>query len=324
MNSLSKHYMVPFNDLIRDHIKKTSLFLEALANPPNSRSFFIPKADLDVNDEPSHATPGQIRLLAESLSSYAKEISQVLTDDARARFLVFHSTTLKKAHEEADFDWEELQKPKEIVLDNTEFDGVSREAFILVREALQLCEDELKELRHKLEEERILRKSMQHIIVNLADSMHFHIDEAVKRHVETIRHTEGVDKEFCNFLNTNQNFKRHTTPNRFSPNHTLRSASPNVPQRTLPIVPNRQSPNGPQRKRLSLPSTDTVPLPNPVGRTDRSKMVINTKVNSIPELRVVDAPKSSQRPVRPARTPQSQKMTKLNPITCRPLPTPPT
>lgn len=206
--------MVPFNGLIETHIVKMSSFLDALSNPPDDRSYFIPKADNIKKEDPIVVTDKEIYCITENLAKKSMEIVNSLSGDSKTIFLTFHDTVLKKVHEESGTEWKVIEKPKEeLKIESKELEGLSKEAYILTREALQQCEAELKELRNKLEEERILRQSMQHIIVNMADTMHTQIDERVKIHVDKVMDSDSVDLEFCNLLHRRTTFyKQEATP----------------------------------------------------------------------------------------------------------------
>jgi hypothetical protein len=80
---------------------------------------------------------------------------------------------------------------------------ISKEAFLILWETLRQCEDELRETRVRLAEERGLRASMQAVISNIADDMHSAITEQVAQNIQKITYAAtvaGFDQKFCNEL----------------------------------------------------------------------------------------------------------------------------
>lgn len=77
--------------------------------------------------------------------------------------------------------------------DDTDFE-FSRESFLFLREAFKQCEAELKETKIRLEEETMLRRSMQAVVLELADSIHAQIDQRVAIKMGLIEEKSKGDK----------------------------------------------------------------------------------------------------------------------------------
>ena len=100
---------------------------------------------------------------------------------------------------EPDFAWtaarEDGVEPSEV-----EFEEINREAFLLMREAFQQCEAELREAKLLLEEERELRTSMQEILNRITETMQDKINDRVSFKMDLIAQRAeecGVDMAFC-------------------------------------------------------------------------------------------------------------------------------
>lgn len=213
--------MIPFNNLISKHIKKTSDFLEKLANPPENGSYFIPKADqVNSSNDEIESTTVEIRKVVSKLIENAPKIKDALDPEVADAFISFYNGPLQQIDKIESIGWKTLEErkqrnPIEVNDQNLEFGNISRDAFLLAREALCQCEEELSELRSKLEEERLLRFSMQHIIQNMAESIHFRFDENVQHHVQLItsrRESSDIGDDFCELLfrKSTRNLPRYT------------------------------------------------------------------------------------------------------------------
>ena len=264
------------NDLVKKHIPLTAEFLAEIANPPEDGSYYLPKADTKKPDGEVHSIqPDQLHLIVSKIAEIPnKMIAYLPNEESVQQFRNFHNKILRDVHEVDPIGWVPFEIPKEepVPEADVDFDGMSRSAFLLMREALAQCEDELKEMRHKLEEERILRQSMQHIIINIADTIHFQIDERVRMHVENITKRAAdptVGEGFCELLarRSTVQLERPPLPLSAVPDIPIRQNARSganqeshqsfAPIKPLPAAPNR----APRPNSLGAPIQETKPTP---------------------------------------------------------------
>ena len=166
---------------------------------------------------------------------------------------------------------------KAVLIQNEE---VNKEAFLTLREGLQQCEEELLEVKVRLDEETHLRKSMQLILIQLADQMQTQIDTCVQVKLDMIlqqvRESLDIDQEFCDMLlsgnGSTEKYKlvkqRTTKPSGIisdNPKLAKRPIPPKAPERMQRTTSNLELPtNSPLRSSVpNLVAPPSRPLPPP-------------------------------------------------------------
>ena len=100
--------------------------------------------------------------------------------------------------EDPEFGWASKESVSEVEAE-PDFE-VSREAFLLLREAFSQCEAELREVKIRLEEESTLRRNMQEMVGTLTDSMQTRVKAQVEFKLNIIKERaaeRGIDMSFC-------------------------------------------------------------------------------------------------------------------------------
>jgi len=196
-------YMIPFNDIVKQRHQEMEEFLLSLTDyesMPDEVS--RPRSSSQVLSALQHTPKQSGHVVRAAASEIAANFSLIQTHaeevNVTEKVEQLESILEKIKKEDPEFGWASKESVSEVEAE-PDFE-VSREAFLLLREAFSQCEAELREVKIRLEEESTLRRNMQEMVGTLTDSMQTRVKAQVEFKLNIIKERaaeRGIDMSFC-------------------------------------------------------------------------------------------------------------------------------